>query len=186
MTEPQRNSGRTGRRRHTVAEATLAGPKAAYEHRRLYGEPPAMAKLGEAPDWFGAELGDIWVEIVAGAPPGWLTAADAPAVAIYAGAILEYRRLLRWLIARNTPLPAALSRHLRLAGAAVREAARDLSLLPYGRQQITTPPLDEGEDDAAWRDFERQFGPHRSDWFTRTRDPHRPTTGKRRRTAQPS
>jgi hypothetical protein len=184
MTELKRNSGRTGRRRHTLAEAMLVGPKAAYEHRRLYDEPPALAPLGEAPDWFGAELGDVWAEIVAGAPPGWLAMSDAPAVATYAGAILEYRRLLRWLIARNTPLPAALSRHLRLAGAAVREAARDLSLLPYGRQQITVPPQAEGEDDAAWRDFERQFGPLRLVYPDARSAP--PTTGKRRRTAQPS
>jgi hypothetical protein len=54
--EPKRNSGKTERRRHTLEEARLAGPKAAYEHQRLYGSAPALPPLPEPPEWFGAAL----------------------------------------------------------------------------------------------------------------------------------
>src|SRR5215469_13537747 len=57
--QPKRNSGRTGRRRLTEAEAALRGQHAMADHRRRYGEQEPTTRLPPLPDppaWFTAEL----------------------------------------------------------------------------------------------------------------------------------
>ena len=94
--EPKRNSGRTGRRRLTAAEAALNGPKAAYEHRRLYsdqGPRQPLPTLGEPPAWFSPALADIWNGILTAAPPGLLAAIDTDNLISYCAAVDSHRRL---------------------------------------------------------------------------------------------
>jgi hypothetical protein len=138
--QPKRNSGRTGRRRHTEAEAALVGPKAAYEHRRLYG-PTAAAPplLPDPPAWFTADLRTIWEATIAAAPPGLLAAVDQPNLVAYCLAIDTHQRLARQ-VARRASLSKELERRLRLAAAEVGRVAKLLSLVPYDRVKLELPP----------------------------------------------
>jgi len=142
--EPKRNSGRTGRRRLTAAEAALNGPKAAYEHRRLYsdqGPRQPLPTLGEPPAWFSPALADIWNGILTAAPPGLLAAIDTDNLISYCAAVDSHRRLAQAaaVLQPGELLPERLERRLRVAGAAVAQAAKALALQPYDRNRLVLP-----------------------------------------------
>jgi hypothetical protein len=142
QSQPKRNSGRTGRRRHTAAEAALVGPQAAYEHRRLYGgqgPTTALPPLPDPPSWFSTELKAIWGATIAAAPPGLLSAIDAPNLVAYCLAIDVHHRLARQA-ARRVSLSKELERRLRFAAAEVGRASKTLGLVPFDRTRIPIPP----------------------------------------------
>src|SRR5215472_15574536 len=69
----KRNSGRTGRRRMTAAQAALSGQHAVADHRRRYGQQgptSVMPALPGPPAWFSPELIEIWRATVGAAPQG--------------------------------------------------------------------------------------------------------------------
>jgi hypothetical protein len=131
--------GRTGRRRYSAEEARLIGPKAAYEHRRLYGAAPALPPLPDPPEWFTEGLVEIWRSTFAAAAPGSLTALDRDNLVAYCVAVVMHRRLAqRGTGARNPSVE--LERRLRLAGAELGRASKALGILPGDRVKIPTPP----------------------------------------------
>jgi hypothetical protein len=132
--------GRTGRRRYSAEEARLIGPKAAYEHRRLYGAAPVLPPLPDPPEWFTPFLVEIWRNTLAAAVPGYLAALDYDGLVAYCVAVLTYRRLARRLTSSRNPT-VELERRVRLAGAELGRAAKALAILPGDRVKIPTPPL---------------------------------------------
>jgi hypothetical protein len=101
----KRNSGRTGRRRLTLAQTAQRGPKAVRDYQRRYrlevvvtgkAEPEAPRSaddLRDPPDWLTAEQKKIWRYIIEAAAPGalpknarglvvsWVTAEDRHRIA---------------------------------------------------------------------------------------------------------
>jgi hypothetical protein len=121
--------GRTGRRRYSAEEARLIGPKAAYEHRRLYGAAPALPPLPNPPGWFAESLVEIWQNTLAAAAPGSLTALDHDNLVAYCVAVVMHRRLAQRVTGARHP-PVELERRLRLAGAELGRASKALGILP--------------------------------------------------------
>jgi hypothetical protein len=134
-------SGRSGRRRHTIAEARLAGPKALAAHRRLYGEPPPSgAPLAlDPPAWLPPVLRPIWDEVITVAPPGVLGAIDQTALVSYVATIFEQRRFVARLSRRKTPPTGALLRQFRLLAIELRDAGRHLGFSLAERTKLAAP-----------------------------------------------
>jgi phage terminase small subunit len=131
--------GRTGRRRYTAEEARFAGPKAVADHRRRYGQVPALPPLPEPPGWFTPCLVEIWRNTLAAAAPGSLTALDYDNLAAYCVTVAMYRRLAQRVTCARNP-SVELERRLRLAGAELGRASKALGILPGDRVKIPTPP----------------------------------------------
>ena len=131
--------GRTGRRRYSAEEARLIGPKAAYEHRRLYGAAPTLPPLPDPPAWFTEALVEIWRSTLAAAAPGSLRALDYDNLAAYCVTVAMYRRLAQRVTSARDP-SVELERRLRLAGAELGRASKALGILPADRVKIPTPP----------------------------------------------
>jgi hypothetical protein len=88
--QPKRNSGRTGRRRMTAAEAALGGQHAVADHRRRYGNgsmAPSLPPLPDPPEWFTSVPIEIWNAAVTAAPPGLLKALDFDNLVAYCVAV---------------------------------------------------------------------------------------------------
>jgi hypothetical protein len=131
--------GRTGRRRYTEAEARLVGPKAAYEHRRLYGAAPGLPPLPDPPEWFAPALVEIWQSMLAAAAPGSLAALDYDNLVAYCVAAQTHRRLAQQVTSSRRPT-VVLERRLRLAGAELGRASKVLGIQPADRSKIPVPP----------------------------------------------
>jgi hypothetical protein len=136
--------GRTGRRRYSEAEARLIGPKAAYEHKRLYGDAPAPAwsPLSDPPGWFSPDLLGIWHDTIAAAAPGSLAAIDHANLVAFCGTVLTHQRLSQRLAGEGDP-SAELERRVRLAGVELGRASKVLGIQPVDRSKIpVTPPVE--------------------------------------------
>ena len=131
----KRNSGRTGTRRLTIAEAEARGVESLRDYQRRYGKPQSLPPLGlDPPAWFTAELTEIWREIVSSATSGAFAEIDRPCLVAYVVAILTHRRLALQIVAAEDPM--ALENRLRVAATEVRSAARALGLRPADRGKI--------------------------------------------------
>src|SRR5215472_8893175 len=94
----KRNSGRTGRRRMTAAQAALSGQHAVADHRRRYGQQgptSVMPALPGPPAWFSPELIEIWRATVGAAPQGMLAGVDYANLIAYCVAVDMHHRLAR-------------------------------------------------------------------------------------------
>jgi phage terminase small subunit len=169
--------GRTGRRRHSEAEARFIGPKALGQHKRLYGERPPLPPLPDPPEWFTPSLAEIWQNTLAAAAPGALVALDYDNLTAYCVAAETYRRLAQRLTGSPDP-PVELERRVRLAGAELGRASKALGILPADRVKIPAAPHQpEGPQSELMR-FDMILPDGR-------RIPYTPP-GKRRNTAQTS
>jgi hypothetical protein len=140
--QSKRNSGRTGRRRHTAAEAAFSGQHAIADHRRLYGgqgPTTALPPLPDPPGWFSPDLRAIWSATIAAAPPGLLAAIDHANLVAYVAAVDMHQRLLRQAV-RRVSLSKELERRLRFAAAEVGRASKTLGLIPFDRTRMVIPP----------------------------------------------
>jgi hypothetical protein len=139
---PKRNSGHTGRRRLSEAEAALRGPQALRDHRRNYGRAvSADNPMPPPPAWFTEPMVKLWDEVVSAAPAGVLHRVDYQNVVVLVGAMHRHSVLLAaWLeyqVATPPMLPTAdLERRVRLAGAEVNRASAILGLVPVRRSGV--------------------------------------------------
>jgi hypothetical protein len=173
----KRNSGRTGTRRLTVAEAAARGTQSLSDYQRRYGKPQSLPPLGlDAPSWFTPELTEIWHEIVSSAASGAFAEIDRPCLVGYVVAILTHRRLAMQIATADDPI--ALENRLRVAATEVRSAARALGLRPADRGKIEPASPVRSTADAAPNEF-LNFDVVNPDG---TRTPYTPAAGKRAKT----
>jgi phage terminase small subunit len=148
---PKRNSGRTGHRRLTAAEAAMRGD--ARHHRLRYGTAPTAAALttgllpaAAPPAWLDSEEAEAWARIIADAPSGLLKATDSDLVAALAEAVVRHRRavLAHRKLAKRTSDEAVMAPRRNAIRAALRDmlaVASTLCLPPGYRSRLTLPAV---------------------------------------------
>jgi phage terminase small subunit len=139
-----------GPRRHTLAEAKLAGPQAVRDHRKNYGTAPSAADLatgevGPPPDYLDAAGKAAWWRAIKFAPPGLLRACDGDLLAALAAAIARHERAVAmsqssWQEWPDDPaLLFNIERNVRQAARQVAELAAALGLSPPARSRLAVP-----------------------------------------------
>jgi hypothetical protein len=150
---PKRGSGRTGRRRQTLTEAKLAGPRAERDWIRRYGDPgPAMPPLKDPPDFFEEELRLLWISTLQAAPPGLLTLVDGELFLAHIVAMLSPARQAAFAGAFQRGVPKAAARCCRRApsqrASAVTATLRPAKAHPAGPAEGKAEPV--RYDPARW------------------------------------
>jgi hypothetical protein len=134
LAQPKRNSGRTGRRRMTEAEAAFRGPEALRKHRARHGRPVGPGNpMPDPPEWFSPALLAIWHETLATAPARRLHAADRARLIVLVVAVHQHHTAsATWLSYQMTeppiPAPAEVERRMRTAAALVLQASEIMGL----------------------------------------------------------